>query len=69
MTSMTLRERRGRVEAAASLLGRVRWLLERTHSRLIVLGDIDTARTVNRLITYVDTERGRWLHTVGSTHL
>lgn len=66
MTSVTVRERRGRVEAAALLLVRVRWLLERTHSRFIALGDIDTARVVNRIITDVETERGRWLHTVGS---
>ena len=63
---MTLRERRGRVETSALLLGRARWLLQRTHSRLLLLGDIDTARVVNRIITDVETERQRWLHTVGS---
>lgn len=67
MTSMTVRERRGRVETNALLLGRARWLLQRTHSRLLLLGDIDTARALNRIITGVETERQRWLHAVDST--
>jgi hypothetical protein len=58
---MTMRGRRDRVETTTLLLGRARWLLETLHSRFILLADIAGARTINRIITDVETERQRWL--------
>lgn len=63
---MTSPERRHRVEANALLLDHTRRLLETAHLRLIKLGDIQRARTINRIITSVDIERRRWLRTVDS---
>jgi hypothetical protein len=61
--------RRDRVEANAGLLLRARWLLDRIHLRLIILGDLDRARQVNKIIDTIDIERQRWLRTVDNSSL
>jgi hypothetical protein len=63
---MTSQEHRNRVEINALVLGRARWLLERAHLRLIMLGDIKEADRINSITKSVETERRRWLHIVDS---
>lgn len=61
-----IRGRRDRVETNALLLGQARWLLDRVHLRLNLLGDIVGAYTINRIIYDIDTQRQRWLRAVDS---
>jgi hypothetical protein len=62
----TDKERRSRVETNALLLERARYLLQRVHLRLTLLGDTTTVREINQIIHNVDTERQRWLRAVDS---
>lgn len=61
--------RRDRIETNAGLLLRARCFLDRVHLRLIILGDLDRARQVNKIIDTIDTERQRWLHAIDNTIL
>lgn len=63
---MSVRRRRDRVETSSLLLGQARWLLQTTHSRLILLGDITGAHMINNIINNLETERQRWLRAVDS---
>lgn len=63
---MISHERRHRVEINALLLSQARWLLDRAHLRLIMLGDITGADRINRITNSVEIERRRWLHIVDS---
>jgi hypothetical protein len=58
--------RQDRAETNASLLLRARWLVDRIHLRLIILGDITGALQINTIINAIDTERQRWLSAVDS---
>jgi hypothetical protein len=60
----TDKARRGRVETNALLLERATYLLQRVHLRCTLLADHTTAREINHIISSVDAERQRWLHTV-----
>jgi hypothetical protein len=59
--------RRDRVETDAGLLLRAGWLLDRVHLRLIILGDLDRARQVNKIMDAIDTERQRWLYSIDNS--
>jgi hypothetical protein len=61
--------RRDRIETDAGLLLRARWFLDRVHLRLIILGDLDRARQINKIIDTIDIERQRWLRTINKTIL
>lgn len=63
---MTPHENRNRVEINTLLLGQARWLLDRAHLQLIILGDITGADRINSITTSLENERRRWLHTVDS---
>jgi hypothetical protein len=57
---------RDRIETNTLLMHRARWLLDRAHLRLVLLGDISGARTINHIMGDVETERQRWLRAAES---
>lgn len=57
---------RDRVETNTLLLQRARWLLDRAHLRLSLLGDVTGARAINRIMHDVEAERQRWLLAIDS---
>lgn len=63
---MTAAQRQKQIETNTLLLERARWLLEQVHLRLITLSDIAAAREINHIIYSVETERQRWLRTMGT---
>ncbi len=57
---------RDRVETNTLVLDRARWLLDRAHRRLGLLGDVIGARAITRILHEVETERQRWLRAADS---
>jgi hypothetical protein len=63
---MTREHHRDRVETNTLLLDRARWLLDRAHLQLSLLGDVTAACTINRIMHDVEAERQRWLRAIDS---
>jgi hypothetical protein len=65
---MTRHQHPDRVDTTTLLLDQARWLLDRAHLPLSLLGDITSAQIINCIMGDVEAERQRWLRAADSTH-